>query len=131
MNVTVLVCGDRNWADVEEIRWFLQFLLFEFKPEEITIVEGGCRGADRISGGIARSMGMRVFTENADWKKYGKVAGPIRNQLMLDKYKPDLVVAFHDHIEESKGTKDMVNRARTQGFEVKIFTTISAEKVTE
>ena len=29
-----------------------------------------------------------------DWEKYGKAAGPIRNQQMIDKGKPDLVVAF-------------------------------------
>ena len=32
--------------------------------------------------------------------------------------KPDLVVAFHSDLERSKGTADMVRRARKEGIEV-------------
>jgi hypothetical protein len=34
---------------------------------------------------------------------------------MLEDGQPDLVLAFHSSIEESKGTKDMVKRARAAG----------------
>jgi hypothetical protein len=50
----------------------------------------------------------------ADWTRHGKAAGPKRNQLMLDKEKPDLVIAFPG----GKGTADMVARAKAQGFKV-------------
>lgn len=55
----------------------------------------------------------------ADWNKYGKVAGPIRNSEML-KLHPDidLVLAFHDDLSESKGTRDMVHKAQKAGIEV-------------
>ena len=45
--------------------------------------------------------------EPADWKKYGKSAGPIRNREML-KMDPDIVLIFHDDPKNSKGTKDCV-----------------------
>ena len=38
---------------------------------------------------------------------YGKAAGPIRNQQMLDEGKPDVVIAFPG----ASGTADMINRA--------------------
>ncbi len=84
------------------------------------IVEGDCRGADKISGYLARKHGLEVIPVPAKWEIYGNAAGPIRNQEMLDKYKPDLVVAFHNDIEHSKGTKNMITLATNQGIPVEI-----------
>ncbi len=115
---TILVCGDRNWVDFKTMERF-----FDSIKEPFQIVEGGCRGADDKAQYLAHKRGVTVFEEKADWATYGKMAGPIRNQLMLDKYKPDLVVAFHNDIEHSKGTKDMLERAKRQGFKTKLITT--------
>jgi hypothetical protein len=51
-------------------------------------------------------------------KKFHKAAGPIRNEQMLVDEQPDLVVACHDHLERSKGTVDMVERAHAVGVPV-------------
>ena len=56
-------------------------------------------------------MKMRVLEFPAKWEEFNKYAGPIRNQQMIDEGHPDLVVYFHDNIDGSKGTKDMVDRA--------------------
>lgn len=119
MNTTqpILICGDRHWNDFKTIESYLSSL-----PKDSVIVEGGCRGADAISGYLARKRGMTVFEEKAEWFKYGAAAGPIRNQLMLDKHKPALVVAFHNDIEHSKGTKDMLNRAQKAGVKTLVMT---------
>jgi hypothetical protein len=52
----------------------------------------------------------------ANWEKYGKAAGPIRNQEMLEFGKPNLVLAFHNDIANSKGTKHMVSIAEKAGI---------------
>jgi hypothetical protein len=39
---------------------------------------------------------------------------------MLD-LKPDIVLAFHENLSESKGTKDMIKKAEKKGYEVRIF----------
>ena len=106
----ILCCGDRNWTDLETIRRILKTFSTTVK-ESITVVHGDCRGADKLSGQAAHELGMIVIPEPADWNKYGLAAGPIRNQLMLDKYHPNVVIAFHNNFDQSKGTKDMVNRA--------------------
>jgi hypothetical protein len=54
-------------------------------------------------------------TYPADWDGYGRRAGPIRNQKMLDTERPDLVLAFHP---AGPGTRHMISIAREQGFEV-------------
>lgn len=43
---------------------------------------------------------------------------PIRNKQMLDEGKPDLVLAFHTDIENSKGTKNMIYQAKKRGIKV-------------
>lgn len=69
---------------------------------------------------LAHQLGYETMDFPADWDKYGRSAGPIRNGEMLKQGKPDLVVAFHDDIENSKETKDMVRQAREAGIPVEV-----------
>lgn len=57
----------------------------------------------------------------AEWNKYGKSAGPIRNKKMIDEGNPDIVIAYHDDIENSKGTKNMITQAKDKGIKVQII----------
>ena len=112
---TVLICGDRNWKNEETI----YSLLLELQPK--TVVTGGCRGADERAEKVAKKLGIKTITYPANWTDYGKAAGPRRNALMLKVSNPDIVVAFHGDIENSKGTKHMVKLARAKGVTVKII----------
>ena len=78
-------------------------------------------GADKIAGEIATVFGLKVIPYPANWSAYGKAAGCVRNQLMLDREHPDEVWAFHEDLENSKGTKDMVERAEQAGIKVRKF----------
>jgi hypothetical protein len=116
--MTVLCCGDREWAYVGVIRRVLTSL----GPGTI-VVHGGMRGADAMCARVARSLGYQVVEHKADWQTHGKRAGPIRNQTMLDRH-PEIarVIAFHDRLTESKGTADMVQRARRASIPVTVVT---------
>ena len=114
----ILICGDRDWKLFGPIMRELRA-----RRKDVTVVIHGCaRGADTVAGKVAYSLGIKVERYPADWTKYGKGAGPIRNQQMLDDGKPDLVLAFHEDIASSKGTADMVRRAKEAGIPVEIFT---------
>jgi hypothetical protein len=115
----VLVCGDRNWDNWPSIWQTLRGL----GPFTV-IVEGEARGADKMCKYVAEKLGYEVLPYPAEWDTYGNAAGPIRNQQMLDE-NPDigLVLAFHDDLASSKGTKDMVKRARKAGIPVNVITT--------
>lgn len=106
----VLICGDRNWSDEDMIRRDIEEL-YQEHGDELHIINGGAKGADHIAKNLALNMGIRVSTFPAEWKRYGRAAGPIRNQEMLDE-KPEQVRAYHDFIQNSRGTKDMVERAK-------------------
>ena len=102
----ILICGDRNYKDWLRIQDYLNTI-----SRTTIIIHGGARGADSLAGNLATSLKMKVIKFPAEWDKYGKAAGVLRNQQMLDEGHPDLVVYFHKDIENSKGTKDMVTRA--------------------
>ena len=116
----VLACGDREWESYAKIEDVLKLL-----PANTTLITGGCRGADVIAESIARRLdnigSVAIF--DANWDTHGRAAGPIRNQKMLEELdQEDLVLAFHSDLQNSKGTKDMVNRARKKGIKVIVIT---------
>lgn len=111
----VLCCGDRNWKNEKVIYDALKLL-----PENTVIIHGGARGADTLSEQASRKLGFTVNVFYANWNRYGKAAGPIRNRLMLDQ-NPDIVLAFHNNIQNSKGTKDCVTEAIKRRIPTKII----------
>lgn len=80
------------------------------------VIHGGARGADKLAGEVAKELGIEVVVFPANWELYGKRAGYVRNQLMLDAGKPSLVLAFP--IGESRGTRMMIDIATRAGVKV-------------
>ena len=116
-NPRVLVCGDRWWTSLKAIA----DVLAEYPPGTV-VIHGAAAGADYFAGVAAAKLGFKVEPYPADWDKYGRAAGPVRNSLMLSHGKPTEVHAFHEHIEQSTGTKDMVAKARRAGLLVTVHT---------
>lgn len=110
---TWLICGGRDFTDEAMFGNAIGDLI-RLRGLPSKIIEGGAKGADRMARTWAGQKAIEVKTEEADWNKYGKAAGHIRNQAMLDKYKPDFVVAFPG----GKGTASMIDKARKAGIDV-------------
>lgn len=114
----VLVCGGRDYADSARVFATLDFMADEARtvgdPID-AIIHGGASGADYLASAWAGLRGVETIPFPASWIKYGKAAGPIRNQQMIDEGKPDAVVAFPG----GRGTADMVRRARAAGIPTK------------
>lgn len=116
----VLVCGSRDYDNAAAMN---TILLFVNATRGITaIIQGEARGADLMAKAWAIKHNIRHIDFPADWKKYGKAAGPIRNKQMLDEGQPDLVLAFpkDGDLAATKGTKNMVYQAKEAGIEVVI-----------
>jgi hypothetical protein len=110
----ILICGGRDWTDPRPI----VALLAPLRGTDTVVIHGAARGADSIAAGIAKDLGLGVDPYPADWTRHGKAAGPIRNTQMLAEGQPTEVHAFHANIAQSKGTKDMVAKARRAGIPV-------------
>ena len=111
---TILVCGDRNWSNFDIIKSYLEMAkMIGFD----TIVEGEANGADSMARDIGMALGFEVIREPAEWEKYHRSAGPIRNAKMLE-HLPALCLAFHPDIAKSQGTANMIAQARKLGVPV-------------
>ena len=111
----VLIAGSRFYTDYQKILAVVKSLDIDL------VIAGGCRGADTLAVRAARQCGIKYIEYPADWKRFGKSAGPIRNKAMLDLEKPDLVLVFHEDLAKSKGTRDMIIRASRAGIPFKIY----------
>ena len=117
METKILVCGDRKWKE----RYMIYSVLYAIRVNApITIIHGDCRGADRIAGSIAKDLDYTVIAVPAKWNEYGKSAGPIRNREMI-RLKPSLVLAFHDNILRSRGTKNMLTQTMKAGIDFQLY----------
>ena len=110
---TWIICGGRNFADVKMLNSAMGDLIRAYGMPKC-VVQGGADGADAMARRWAERHSIDVRTEPADWDIHGRAAGPIRNQAMLDRYKPAMVVAFPG----GRGTADMVRRSRKADVDV-------------
>jgi hypothetical protein len=108
-----LICGSRNYSNRSTINWVLTLLKNDGYD---TIIEGEARGADTIAREEALKLGLKVLPFPANWEENGKSAGYIRNQQMIGDGNPDIVIGFSTDIDNSRGTKDMLNRAEKSGI---------------
>lgn len=112
MSFTIMVSGSRDWSDEKKIYQVLADLDVP-NGKRVRLIHGDCRGADQIAARIAKSFNWDVKSFPAEWNKYGKKAGPMRNIQMLDQ-KPDLVLCFP--LPSSIGTKQVERLAKERGL---------------
>jgi YspA, cpYpsA-related SLOG family len=108
----LLVCGGRDFNDRE----LMSSVLSPIARVTTILIYGAAPGADTLAAKMWKAWGCPTEAHPADWIRYGKRAGPIRNQEMLFSG-IDLVIAFPG----GSGTRDMVERAKKEGVEVCII----------
>jgi hypothetical protein len=102
------IIGSRDFTDFNLAeKWFLSFNLDKCSE----IISGGAEGADYIGKVLAKKYNIKYTEYKADWKRYGKSAGPRRNVDIVKN--SDVIFAFWDG--ESKGTKNSLTLARKMG----------------
>ena len=108
----IVIAGCRDYDNYEEARLYIDQCISNIKEQnEIIILSGGARGADAIGERYAKECGFGIERYPAQWKTYGRKAGPIRNRKMAEAC--DLVICFWDG--QSKGTKSMITCAEKLG----------------
>lgn len=106
----ICICGSREFRDLK----FVQRSATDWRDGDNFIIVGDARGVDATVRQACPNA--RVFA--ADWDKFGKRAGILRNIEMLD-LKPDLVVAFWDGV--SPGTKFMIDESLKRRIDLRVY----------
>lgn len=111
----ILVTGSREWDDPWAIGHYLKW--FAYGHEDVTLVSGHCpTGADKYAEEYAESRDWGIERHPADWIAWGKRAGFIRNQQMVD-LGADICVAFRKGSFSSKGTTHCGQAAERAGID--------------
>lgn len=124
MQNRILVTGSRDWKNVLQMSmalrdawWFLNC------RTDVVLVHGDARGADRMAAKLWEKRGLTTDPHPANWKQYGKRAGFIRNQEMVD-LGAILCLAFFvadappGEPPNNRGTLDCSVRAKDAGIAV-------------
>ncbi len=111
----VIVAGSRTYTNRNKVYKVLDKLYAQRK--DIEIVSGLAKGPDLFGKDWADSNNVKVHKFPANWGKYGKRAGPIRNEEMA-KFS-DALIAFWDG--ESRGTLNMINLANQYSLKVVVI----------
>ena len=111
----VIIAGGRDFQDYDLLTKTMDRLLSNIK-DDIEVVCGMARGADTLGEQYAIERGFSVRYFPADWNRYGKSAGFIRNAEMAEN--ADALVAFWDG--QSHGTRNMIETATSRGLKVRV-----------
>ena len=112
----LIVAGGRDFADYDLLsKVILDLAHGEYADYALSIVSGMARGADTLGYMFAVKHNVVVYQYPADWNKYGKSAGYMRNRDMG--LFADGLLAFWSG---SKGTHHMIKYMGTLGKPVHI-----------
>jgi hypothetical protein len=101
-----LVCGGRDFTDMKALSREMAKIR-DWYGGISCVIQGGARGADYLAKLWAEREGIPVIEIQANWNRYGKRAGHLRNGWMIEHGKPDVVVAFPG----GRGTESMLSLA--------------------
>lgn len=105
--LSLAVVGSRSFRDAAVMRAWIKVCMPDELPSNVEIVSGGARGTDALARKYAEDEGITYKEFPAEWEHYGKSAGTIRNQEIIEH--AEVVLAFWDG--NSAGTKDTINKA--------------------
>lgn len=109
--LSVAVVGSRGFAN----KYLMGMWLTAHMPA-VHIISGGARGPDTWAIDWAQLTGVPYTIYPADWDRYGKRAGFLRNTTLVEK--ADWIVAFWDG--KSRGTLDTIRKAHEAGKRVTV-----------
>ena len=122
----LIVAGCRDFYDkniaYKYIKETIDRLKITFPDHKIHMISGGASGADTLAEDYAKENNIEVSVFPANWKKYGRAAGPIRNQHMAEDARAadaSHLLAFWDM--RSPGTKNMINTAKKINIPVSVY----------
>ena len=101
------VVGSRDFTDYERLRETIRSF-----PHVRIVISGGAKGADRLAERAASELGLECEVHQADWKQFGRGAGPVRNTAIVES--ADAILAFL--MPGSRGTLDTLRKARKKGI---------------
>lgn len=112
----IIIAGSREFTNYNILEQKLNFLL-QNTTDDITIISGTASGADKLGERYAKNHNYNIIKKPANWKKYGKRAGYVRNVEMA-KIATHCVVF---RVNLSKGSTHMINIAKQKNLVLRVY----------
>ena len=90
----LLVCGGRDYNDYGRVERAIKVIQDNYSAFVTGIISGNARGADRLGEEYAAKNDLELEVYPAQWNKYGKRAGWLRNIQMAEEGKPNVILAM-------------------------------------
>jgi len=118
-NFNLIIAGGRDFSDYNLLKNSFGFYRINnnLLNKNITIISGNAKGADILGEKLANERNYELLIFKANWDKYGKKAGFLRNEDMAKV--ADGLLAFWDG--NSSGTKNMIDLAEKLNLITKII----------
>lgn len=110
-----IIAGSRGLASYNTMLRAIDAIRPNWTPT--VVVSGTAQGADRLGERWANENGVPVERFPADWDRYGKRAGYLRNEQMADH--AEALLALWDG--KSRGTKHMIDIANRKGLLIYVY----------
>lgn len=124
-NFKVIIAGSRGFSNYKLLKEKCNEYLREKRKEyNIIIISGGARGADTLGEKYAQDEGFSLEVFPANWNKFGKSAGFIRNEQMAEI--ADALIVFWDG--KSHGTKHMIEIMENKKLLVRVVNYETSDK---
>ena len=113
----VIIAGTRTFDDYGMLCNHADYMLQDKqRTRRIVIVSGAAKGADALGEQYARDRGYKIQRYPADWNRYGRAAGPLRNEKMAQN--ADALLAYWDG--KGPGTQGMIALAEQYGLKIRV-----------
>jgi hypothetical protein len=110
-----VIAGSRGIVDYELL--LEAFTKFDWSDKISEIVSGTAKGVDQLGERLGFDKDIKVQRFPANWKKYGKQAGHMRNAEMANY--ADVAIILWDGV--SKGTSNMISCMNKLGKPCRVF----------
>lgn len=113
------ISGSRRFPNPSNAVQYVERYISKNFPttEEVVVITGGALGVDAAIELACMRRGIKNLIVHARWVELERVAGPRRNQHIVDM--SDSLLIFWDGV--SPGTRDTIKRAKKSGKEFQIF----------
>ena len=116
MEFNIIIAGSRTFNDLKTLTdatdKFLATIARMHFGRNVTVISGTAQGADKLGEKYAGMHKYKVTQMPADWERFGKRAGYLRNEEMA-KIAHACIVFWKD---QSHGSKNMIEIARAKGI---------------
>lgn len=115
------IIGSRTFTDFDYLKSKVNKIIESYNIDRI--ISGGANGADTLAEIYANKYNICTTIFSANWEKYGKKAGYIRNKEIVNR--SDMGIAFWDG--QSKGTRHTIKLFKSSKKEIIIINYLQKE----